>query len=191
MENPAEGITFKGYNKYEKQLRKNILTIDELQALAQKPCGNVQVKRAFLFACYTGLGMAEIRKLTWSRIKNERISLFREKNGEQVNNDLHPIAIKILGQPGNREELIFNCPSDPAVSKDLKRWVKEAGIEKNISFYCGRHTYAVNLLMGGNNLKTVADCMAQTSTKHTLKYLNFTDELKTKAIASLPEITLI
>ncbi|MBK7244392.1 MAG: site-specific integrase [Saprospiraceae bacterium] len=190
-DNPAEGITFKGYNRYEKQLRKNVLTPSELQALANQPCANEDVKRAFLFACYTGVGMAEIRNLTWSRIENGKISLFREKNGEQVINDLHPVALKIIGSPSIKSDLIFNCPTDPAVGKLLKKWVKDAGIEKNISFYCGRHTYAVNLLNGGNNLKTVADCMAHSSTKHTMKYLNYTDELKSKAIASLPDISLV
>lgn len=189
-DNPADGITFKGYNKYEKQLRKNILTPVELQSIASKPCANNEVKRAFLFACYTGLGMAEIRQLTWARIENGRITLFREKNGEQVNNNLHPVAIQLLGVAGRQEEFVFKCPSDPTVSKVLKSWVKSAGIDKNISFYCGRHVYAVNLLNGENNLKTVADCMGQTSTKHTMKYLNFTDPLKVKAIASLPEINL-
>ncbi|MEO1487653.1 MAG: site-specific integrase, partial [Bacteroidota bacterium] len=68
--NSAEDIQFKGYQKYNNQLRKQVLTKQELQALAQTYCGNEMVKRAFLFACYTGLGIAEIRKLTWGRIIN-------------------------------------------------------------------------------------------------------------------------
>lgn len=190
LKNPADGLLFNGYSKHSNQLRKNILTTDELQAIAYIHCGNAEVKRAFLFACFTGLGMAEIRKLTWGRINNGKIKIFREKSGEQIINDLPPVAVKLLGVPSNPDELIFSLPSEVAVSKDLKVWVKKAGIEKNISFYCGRHTFATQLLMNGANLKTVADCMGHANTKHTIKYLNYVDALKSEAISNLPEIKI-
>jgi len=68
--------------------------------------------------------------------------------------------------------------------------MKQAGIHKNISFYCGRHTFATQLLLNGANLKTVADCLGHTSTTHTVKYLNYVDALKTEAIGALPGIEL-
>lgn len=191
LKNPSDGLLFKGYSKQNSQLRKNILTAEELQAIASTDCGNKEVKRAFLFACYTGLGMAEIRKLTWERILNGKIKIFREKGGEQIINDLPPTAIKLLGDPQKPDYFIFSLPSDVAISKDLKAWVKKAGIDKNISFYCGRHTFATQLLINGANLKTVADCMGHANTKHTIKYLNYVDILKDEAISNLPDIEII
>ena len=190
LRNPADGLIFKGIATGNNQLRKNVLTADELRAIAGAYCGNAEVKRAFLFACYTGLGMAEMRKLTWGRINNGKIKIFREKNGEQILNDLHPVALKLLGEAGNPDEVVFSLPSDVANSKDLKAWVKRAGIEKNISFYCGRHTFATQLLMNGANLKTVADCLGHANTKHTIKYLNYVDALKSEAISNLPDIEI-
>ncbi len=190
LRNPADGLTFKSNGNQDTQLKKNVLTADELQAIAGAYCGNAEVKRAFLFACYTGLGMAEIRKLTWERINNGKIKIFREKSGEQILNDLHPVAVKLLGEAGNPDEAVFSLPSDVSISKDLKNWVKRAGIEKNISFYCGRHTFATQLLMNGANLKTVADCLGHANTKHTIKYLNYVDALKSEAISNLPGIEL-
>lgn len=181
--NPADGIVVR---RIVGQLKKNVLTREELQALAQTECGNLEVKRAFLFACYTGLGMAEIRKLTWERINNGKITIFREKTREQIINDLHPVTEKLLGAREELSDKIFSLPSDVAISKDLKNWAKRAGIEKNISFYSGRHTFATQLLLNGANLKTVADCLGHTSTRHTLKYLNYVDELKAEAIGKLP-----
>jgi integrase/recombinase XerD len=67
----------------------------------------------------------------------------------------------------------------------LKNWIKKAEIEKNISFYCGRHTYAVNLLKNGANLKTVSDAMGHSNTRHTVKYLNYVDSLKDTATSNL------
>ena len=52
------------------------------------------------------------------------------------------------------------------------------------------NTFATQLLLSGANLKTVADCLGHSSTRHTIKYLNYVDELKTEAISSLPSIKL-
>ena len=189
QKNPAEGIIVK---RAVGQLKKEVLTNTELQSLASTYCGNELVKKAFLFACFTGLGIAELRKLKWSQIRNKKIKLFREKTGEQIINDLHPICLELIGERGKPIQNIFSdLPSDVAIGKNLKLWVARAGIEKNISFYCGRHTFATQLLLNGANLKTVADCLGQTSTKHTLKYLNYVDALKSEAISSLPSIKLV
>lgn len=191
IKNPTEGIVFKGTQKNINQIRKNVLTKDELQLLAKTYCGNSEVKRAFLFACFTGLGMAEIRKLTWSRIMNNKIKIYREKNGQQILNDLPNVAIKLIGEKGNLDHNVFSSlPSDNAINKNIKNWVKKAGINKHITFYCGRHTFATQLLLNGANLKTVADCMGHTTTEHTLKYLNYVDSLKTDAISNLPDLEL-
>lgn len=171
------------------QLKKEILTSNELTELKNTYCGNEEVKKAFLFACFTGLGEAEIRKLTWSRILPEnKIKLFREKSGEQVINNLHNSALGLLGDRGGAEKPVFNLPSNVAVSKNLKNWIKKAEIEKSISFYCARHSFACMLLINGANLKTVADCLGHSDTKHTLKYLNYVNELKDEAINNLPPL---
>lgn len=169
-------------------LKKQILTIDELRKLYLTPCGNEEVKRAFLFACFTGLGEAEIRKLTWNKIQNNKLILSREKTQTPIVNELPKSAANLIGKRGKEDDIIFKLPSTVSVNKDLKNWVKKAGIQKNISFYCGRHTFAVMLLMDGANLKTVADCLGHTTTAHTIKYLNYVDALKDKALTNLPEL---
>ena len=172
-------------------VKKEILTIDEIKLLNQVYWGNEEVKNAFLFACFTGLGYAELKKISWNRVnlKEKTLIVFREKTKEQIVNTLHTSAIKILElQKAKDYNTIFKLKSDNAVNKVLKNAVKKAKIEKSISFYCGRHSFAVNLLKNGANLKTVADCLGHTTTKHTLKYLNYVDELKEKAVNAIPEI---
>lgn len=187
IKNPTQDIVVR---RVTGQLKKNVLTREELQVIAKTKCGNEEIKRAFLFACFTGLGVAEIRKLTWVKVMNNKLIIKREKTNEQVINDLHPVALQLLGPQGGPNQIIFNLPTDTGISKTLKAWIKRAGIQKNISFYCGRHTFATQLLLNGANLKTVADCLGHTSTKHTVKYLNYVDELKSKAIGDLPSIEL-
>ena len=170
-------------------VKKEILTIDEISKLKEVYWGNEEVKNAFLFACFTGLGYAELKKIKWDRVnlKEKTIVVFREKTQEQIVNTLHPFAIKILEtQKEKGFNTIFNLKSDTAANKVLKNAVTKASIEKSISFYCGRHSFAVNLLKNGANLKTVADCLGHTTTKHTLKYLNYVDELKGLAVNAIP-----
>ncbi len=187
-ESPANGIIFKNSDDSDK-LKKEVLTADELKILHKTYCGSDEVKRAFLFACFTGLGIAEIRKLKWKAVNNNRLKTYREKTGSEINIPLSSSAINLIGQKKNSENLIFDIAiSDNAISKDLKAWTKRAKIDKNITFYCGRHTFAVQLLSNGANLKTVSDCMGHKNTRHTIKYLNYVDSLKDSAISNLPEL---
>lgn len=180
--------TIKIKRKPNTQLVKEVFSVDELKLLQNTACGNEEVKRAFLFACFTGLGEAEIRALKWDRIQGDKMKIFREKTGEPVFNKLSATALSLLGEKPSRGGFVFRLPSTVAVSKDLKRWVKRAGIDKNVSFYCGRHSFAVMLLLTGANLKTVADCMGHSETKSTVRYLNYVNALKEEAIDNLPSI---
>ena len=184
-------VKFKGNKEDGKTLKKEILTEDEIKILFDTECGNTEVKRAFLFACYSGLGLAEIKALTWYNIKNDRLIDDRKKTSTQINIKLSSKAINLLGERKENDDLIFDFSkngkviSDTAINKNLNNWVKRANINKKITFYCGRHTFAIRLLTNGANLKVVADALAHTSTNHTIKYLNYVDSLKDDATTNL------
>ena len=99
--------------------------------------------------------------------------------------------LQLIGQPqqlDKREELIFSLPSYEMCLKALKRWVKRANINKHISWHCARHSFAVNILNNGANIKTVASLLGHSGLKHTEKYTRAVDKLKQDAINSLPEL---
>ncbi|MDM9630258.1 site-specific integrase [Robiginitalea aurantiaca] len=170
-------------------LTKEILTESEIETLKNTPCGNEIVKRAFLFSCYTGLGYAEIKNLSWEKIKNGRLRLFREKSEKAINIKLSPSALELAGKPS--QGLVFDLRrngkflSETAIKKNLISWMKKAEIDKNITFYCARHTFAIRLLNNGANLKTVADALGHSNTRLTVKYLNYTDKQKDSITANL------
>lgn len=169
--------------------KKEVLSIEEIRQLSNTYCGNDEVKRAFLFACFTGLGMAELRVLTWSKFKDGRLKVMREKTGTIMDNLLSPTAISLMGEPKKPEDLVFNLKiSDAGIRKNLVRWLKKAEIDKKISFYCARHSFAVMMLMNGSDLKSVADAMGHTDIKTTTKYLNHIDSLKNVATSKLPNL---
>ena len=57
-----------------------------------------------------------------------------------------------------------------------------------ITFHCARHSFAVNILNNGANIKTVASLLGHSGLKHTEKYTRAVDKLKEEAINSLPEL---
>ena len=184
---PTGDLVFKG--KKEKNLSKQILDLDELRILKDTPCGNSEVKKAFLFSCFTGTGMAEIRKLTWDHIKKDRLILDRSKTKTDLGKKLHRSVLEIIGERGRRNDYVFDIHiSDTAVNKNIRNWVKRAEIEKDITFYCARHSFAVMMLRNGENLKTVADLMGHKKVETTARYLNYIKDIKDKAIDNLPSL---
>jgi hypothetical protein len=70
-------------------------------------------------------------------------------------------------EDGNLDNLVFTLPSYESCCKSVKRWVKRAGINKHISWHCARHSFAVNILNNGANIKTVASLLGHSGLKHT------------------------
>ncbi|MEY3499899.1 MAG: hypothetical protein RL308_1568 [Bacteroidota bacterium] len=186
--NPAQSIIYKNGGS-RNTLRKEILTAEELRILASTPCPNPLVKKAFLFGCYTGLGIADLKILFWSNLSGGRLKTVRAKTGIEIDIPITEQMLQFAGEPKLKKDLVFDITlSINGINKNIDVWVKRSKIDKHITFYCSRHSYATLLLMNGANLKTVSDCMGQTNTMHTVKYLNHIEGLKDQAINSLPKI---
>ena len=184
---PSNTTMFESPYKYDTY----IITEKELQKVTNVECGNPEIKRAFLFACYTGLGLAECKVLKWSHITNNRLTIDRQKNSAEINLALSKTALELLGERQQSKNLIFDLTfngkfiSETSINRTLTNWVERAGVDKRLSFYCGRHTFAVRLLTNGANLKTVSDALAHKSTANTVKYLNYVNSLKDEATSNL------
>lgn len=187
--NPMEGIRFTGRKDSKERLSKDVLSIDELRVLNDTDCPNKEVKRAFLFSSFTGLGLAEIYDLKGEDIKKGVLKYKRKKTGAVVTFPLHKSALNLLGDKFKNDDHLFNLPSDTAVNQNLKTWMKNAKIDKHITFYCGRHSFATNILIQKTgSVKDVMDVLGHTSLQHTIKYVKHTDQSKNKAVTSLPEL---
>jgi integrase/recombinase XerD len=176
-------------------LKKDILNLDEIVKLSKASCGNEQVKKAFFFSLNTGLRFCDVKALAWKNIDNDKIRFTqaKTKNTSSASNltvDLNQNAIKMIGSRGEPDELVFKLPSHTACNKDLKTWVKNAKIDKHITWHCARHSIAVNLLDNGTDVKTVASVLGHSGLAHVDKYLRVIDERKKQAVNRLPEIAI-
>ncbi len=103
--------------------------------------------------------------------------------------ELNDGLLSIIGEaPTDKNCLIFDLSTYESCYKSVKRWVKRAGIDKHMSWHCARHSFAVNILNNGANIKTVASLLGHSGLKHTEKYTRAVDKLKEEAINSLSEL---
>ena len=131
-----------------KAKKKDTLTIAELKTLAATETESIEVRRAFLFSCVTGLRWCDVKLLKWGNIKmdSKKMEVTQTKTEETVSTPLNETAIKLLGMAGKPEKYVFDLPSANGANKTLKAWVKRAKIEKAITWHNARHSFGTNLI---------------------------------------------
>lgn len=166
--------------------RREHLTLEELNILANTPCDQPILKRAALFSALTGLRHCDIQKLTWGEIKKEgngyHLDFTQQKTKGVEYMPISEQALQLCGEMGSAKQLVFPDLPDPSwISKPLKRWVASAGITRKITFHCFRHTYATLQLAGGTDIYTVSKMLGHTNVRTTQIYAKVVDEKKEKA----------
>ena len=75
------------------------------------------------------------------------------------------------------------------ISNDLRFiFTCSLSLAQPITFHCARHSFITNIMANGANIKTAASLAGHSTTRHTEKYVHIIDELKQKAVDSLPDI---
>lgn len=158
------------------------------------PCKHPEIKRAFLFSLYTGLRFCDVKRIAHTDIdRANRLLRFEQSktrghsSRSRVTIPLNDGIVQLIGT-GAAGDRIFPLKTYSAVIRQLKMWIEEAGIAKRITWHCARHSFAVNVLSRGADIKTVSGLLGHSSVAMTDKYLHVVDELKKAAIDSLPEL---
>lgn len=145
----------------------------------------------FLFSIYArGLNFHDSMHLKWSNIRNGRIYYTRSKTKGKINLEIIPPAQKILDyyKAQNRAtQYVFPILLDDNLThqqianrkhKVLSRYNKKlkeiavlAGIEKNLSSYVARHSFATILKMSGSSIEKISEMMGHSDVSITVAYL--------------------
>lgn len=196
-ESPCRGIQIA---KGDDTLKKAVLSGEEMEKLfsTHYKDENPVIRRAFALTCYTGIRPCDVRRLTYGNVdySNKWLTFTQHKvektsNKKSLTIPLSDTLLDIIGEKpegASDEDLIFHLPSETMCNKALRRWTARAGIDKHITWYCGRHSFATNILGNGANIKVLQELMGHSSIEYTQKYLRAVDELKRDAINSLPKI---
>lgn len=187
--NPLRGID--GFEAEEGT--RMYLTIDEVRRLANTECDYPNIKKAFLFSCLTGLRRSDIQKLTWGDVYQQgeytRIIFKQKKTGGLEYLDLSAQAAALMGERGNPDDFVFSDIHSPSCTNAaIKLWVARAGINKDITFHCGRHTFATMMLDLGTDIYTTSKLLGHKDISTTQIYAKVMDKNKQAAVAKIPSI---
>ena len=175
------------------ETHREYLTIDELKSLAKTECKYTVMKNAFLFSCLTGVRWADIQKLKWSEVQKDgdgwKVNFRQQKTGGQEYLDISQQARDFMGQQGNHDERVFvGLKYSGWHNIELQRWIMRAGITKDITFHCARHTFAVMQLEFKTDIYTISKLLGHKEIKTTQIYAKVLDKNKKEAMNKIPDI---
>jgi len=169
------------------ETQRNFLTIEELNSLVKTECNNPLLKRASIFSALTGLRFSDIKNLVWGELEyienNGYFIQFKQQKTKGV--EMMPIsdqAYSLLGECKEPTDKVFEGLTYSAYeNKHLAKWIGLAGIEKDITFHCFRHTFATLQLSKGTDIYTVSKMLGHRELKTTQIYAKIIDQTKREA----------
>lgn len=189
ISNPA--IETGNFKAIESQ--REYLTLDEVKKLVQTECRYDVLKRAFLFSCLTGLRWSDINNLAWKDVQkidnNWRVHFKQQKTKGQQYLDINQQARDLMKEVGDPSERVFiGLKYSDYFNVALQMWVLKAGISKQITFHCARHTFAVLQLTLGTEIYTLSKMLGHSELKTTQIYAKIVDEKIKEAVNKIPDL---
>ena len=173
-----------------KESRREVLTIEEVNKLANTPCSNNILRRASFFSILTGLRHCDIQELRWGQIVRHndswRINFDQEKTDGVEYTPISDQAYELCGERRDPDRLVFEGLMNPSwINRPVKKWIEAAGITKHITFHCFRHSYATLQLTNGTDIFTVSKMLGHTNVKTTQIYAKVVDAKKEQAAKAI------
>ena len=160
------------------------LTEDELSRMKQLYesgtlyNGYQNVARYFLFACYTGLRISDVQRITSENIVSESL-VFVPYKTRRFNKQL---VVPLINYPkkliDESKGDLFETLCDQQTNRTLKYLADASDIKKNISFHVARHTFATLFLEKGGKVETLQKLLGHAKITDTMKYVHIVDKRK-------------
>jgi len=192
---PFKDFPFSKYNN--PKTKKRAITQEQFQKIANLKLEDdklVNSRNYFLFSYYCrGLNFTDLAGLKWTNIIDGHLNYVRAKTKEQFDFKLHPEALHILNfyknMEGNSDDgyifpILYKRHATvrskrdrrqkilKRVNKDLKTISEKAEIQKNLTTYVARHTYATTLKAKGISIEEIGKTLGHDSIKTTEIYLD-------------------
>lgn len=184
---------------------KEFLTEEEIQLLKNYECKNDYeqfAKDIFLFSYYArGINFVDLILLTKSSISNEHIRYIRRKTGVLVTfkmNDFIRNTIKKFSSDCD-SKFIFNILKQNEfmpnyiqnkknkylgkyINPSLKNIFENCKIDKHITYYCARHSFATILKFNNVSIEIIREALGHKDIQSTMSYLNTLPENKLDSV---------
>lgn len=169
----------------EDKVLPEILSREEIALLLER-CENPKHKAIIALAYGSGLRVSEICALKVQDIDSKQMRIF-VRNSKRDKDHYTILSRQCLGflrdywrsfRPGHPEGLLFpgwrNLTSitEKAVNHALRKWLRVAGISRNVSIHSLRHAFATHLLEDGVDIFTIKELLGHSSISSTTVYLH-------------------
>lgn len=152
-----------------------------------------EVLRAFLFSCFTGLRLSDIKQITYDMIFDNTLVFVPQKTRysthRTVSVPLKAPALKLIKTSGKGK--IFNMISDQCANRDLKIIATKAGIKKAIHFHSARHTFGSTFItLNPGDVTTLQSLMGHSKIEQTLIYVHTDERIKRKRMEEFDQFEI-
>ena len=183
------GNPFSIYDGKLKEVDTTFLTLEELRSIENKVFTNRRldvVKDIFLFSCYTSYAPVDVMNLrqgnyTLDEDCDNWLKTKRQKTKVKTNVLVIPPLKRIINKYKSDPECIEDDRLIPSISNSkMNAYLKEiadlCGIDKNLTWYVGRHTFATTVaLANGIPMEIISQIMGHkriTQTQHYAKLMD-------------------
>ena len=195
---PFKDYKISQIKSYSKKEFLNVSEIDLLKKYKPKDQYEEFAKDMFLFSYYSrGINFIDMMQLEKNALIDKNISYYREKTGVAVKFKLNSITEKILtkykSEPDSKFLLSIVKNNNPTktylknksqkyltiyVNKYLKDIMSNLKINKNITFYCARHSFATALKFENVSIEIIREALGHKDINSTMSYLNSLPDAK-------------
>ena len=189
--NPMQGVEKKD-KFHAPDTHREFLTVEELErflAVETDSKNERTVQLAFGFSCMTGIRLGDVQRLRWSDIKitedSRTVAIVQHKTGNPVSNPINDMAMSLLPpRPENDPDcFVYHLVKKSCNVAKYVRLIKDkAGIEKDLTFHCSRHTSATLAITAGADLYTVSKLLGHSSIVSTQVYAKVNMDKKIEAM---------
>ncbi|PCI76330.1 site-specific tyrosine recombinase XerD [Candidatus Aerophobetes bacterium] len=163
-----------------------VLTTKEIDTLVQyieEPSVEPMVRAVIEILYATGIRVSELCSLNWGDVGESMIKVQGKGEKERMV-PIGKLALHALSlyqktykvKPTGRNALFLSKrglrASRQSIWHLVKKCIKAAGIEKNISPHCFRHTFATHLLQAGADLRVIQDFLGHSDISTTERYMH-------------------
>ena len=183
-ENPFDKVKLKKASTDRVHLDQEELSILwELYNKHELSASLQSVLRHFLFMCFTGLRISDLKMLT----KDNVIGMFLVFTVKKTLNTKHNMiripltsqAMKLILDEPDRSDKLFEVISDQKMNEYIKLVCKDenAKITKHVSNHTGRHTFATIFLRKTKDLAVLQKLLGHSDIKETMIYVHVDDQM--------------